>query len=225
MTAGSATREVAVPSLPPALPHFAHIRRAWDAELNAPVARLLPGEYYVTRHDELIFTVLGSCVSACVRECKLGIGGMNHFMLPLDRSGGATAWVDGLESSSTRYGNVAMERLVNGILQLGGQRANLEFKVIGGGKVLDMALDVGARNASFVRDYLQTEDFLISAEDLGGTFARKVYYSPTTGKVRVKRLTQTVNNAVFERERDLAPTKAQVESGSVELFPQRSSKQ
>lgn len=206
------------PQMPPALPQFAHIRRTWDAELGVPVAKLLPGEYYVTCKDEVIFTVLGSCVSACVRERRLGIGGMNHFMLPLDRSNGKSAWTDVDASSATRYGNVAMERLINDILKLGGQRANLEFKVIGGGKVLDMALDVGAGNAAFVRDYLQTEGFIVSAEDLGDRFARKVYYSPMTGKVRVKRLTSTVNRAVFEREQQLAPTKAQVESGSVELF-------
>ncbi len=203
--------------LPPALPHFEHIRRAWDAEMGMPVAKLLPGDYYVTRQNEAIFTVLGSCVSACVRERKLGIGGMNHFMLPIDRSGGTSGWGD-QASSATRYGNVAMERLVNDIMALGGQRANLEFKVIGGGKVLDMALDVGGRNSQFVRDYLKTEGFLISAEDLGDKFARKLYYIPATGKVRVKRLVSTVNRAVFEREQESAPSAAQVTYGSVELF-------
>jgi chemotaxis protein CheD len=206
------------PQLPPALPHFEHIRRAWDADLGVPVAKLLPGEYYVTRYDEAIFTVLGSCVSACVRERKLKIGGMNHFMLPLDHSGGTSAWAENLVSSATRYGNVAMERLINDIMRLGGQRENLEFKVIGGGKVLDMTLDVGGRNAQFVRDYLKTEGFAITAEDLGDTFARKLYYRPATGKLRVKRLTSTVNRAVFEREREFEPTNAQVEFGSVELF-------
>ncbi|MGA2342632.1 MAG: chemoreceptor glutamine deamidase CheD [Steroidobacteraceae bacterium] len=212
----SAAFRDATAQLPPALPHFGHIRRTWDADMGMSVAKLLPGEYYVTRHSEAIFTVLGSCVSACVRDRKLGIGGMNHFMLPLDRSGGTTAWSDGLVSSATRYGNVAMERLINDIMNLGGQRANLEFKVIGGGKVLDMSLDVGARNAEFVREYLKTEGFAITAEDLGDCFARKLFYSPSTGKVRVKRLTSTVNRAVFEREREFEPT--QVESGSVELF-------
>jgi chemotaxis protein CheD len=206
------------PQLPPALPNFEHIRRTWDVDLGLPVAKLLPGDYYVTRYNEAIFTVLGSCVSACVRERKLGIGGMNHFMLPLDQSGGTSAWAENLVSSATRYGNVAMERLINDIMRLGGQRANLEFKVIGGGKVLDMALDVGARNAQFIRDYLKTEGFLITAEDLGDCFARKLYYNPTTGKLRVKRLTATVNRAVFERERQFEPTTSEVESGSVELF-------
>jgi len=193
--------------LPPALPQFAHIRRAWDPELGVVVAKLLPGEYYVTRHAEMIFTVLGSCVSACVRDRQLGVGGMNHFMLPIDRSSGTSGWAQTVVNSAARYGNVAMECLVKDILALGGQRANLEFKVVGGGKVLDLALDVGARNAHFVRDYLKLEGFDISAEDLGDSFARKVYYSPTTGNMRVKRLTATVNRAVFQRECDFAPTK------------------
>jgi len=86
------------------------------------------------------------------------------------------------------------------ILKLGGQRQNLEFKVIGGGKVLDMTLDVGSENSQFVRDYLRREGFAIAAEDLGDDFARKLYYSPRSGKVRVKRLPSTVNRIVFERE-------------------------
>jgi len=196
--------------LPPSLPQFAHIRRTWDLQLGVPVARLLPGEYYVTRHDELIFTVLGSCVSACVRERKLGIGGMNHFMLPLDSSGGTGAWSDKLASSATRYGQVAMQRLVDDILNLGGKRENLEFKVIGGAQVLAVSLDVGARNAQFVRGYLKNEGFPISAEDLGDCFARKLFYSPMSGKVRVKRLTATVNRTVFERERDFKPADAAI---------------
>jgi chemotaxis protein CheD len=215
---GTATLAVLDRRLPPALPQFGHIRRAWDAEMGVPVAKLLPGDYYVTRHDEAIFTVLGSCVSACVRECKLGIGGMNHFMLPLDESGGTSAWAENIVSSATRYGNVAMEHLINDIMSLGGQRSNLEFKVIGGGKVLDMALDVGGRNAQFVRDYLKAEGFLIAAEDLGDSFARKLYYSPATGKVRVKRLVSSVNRLVFAREREAVPAAAKVGFGSVELF-------
>lgn len=195
--------EAAAALLAPAPARFAHIRRAWDANFQRPLAKLLPGEYYVTCEDEVIFTVLGSCVSACVRDRKLGIGGMNHFMLPLDRSGGGH-WGECAYSSATRYGNVAMDRLVADILDLGGQRENLEFKVMGGGNVLDMALDVGGHNVQFVRDYLKREGFQIAAEDLGDNFARKLYYSPWSGKVRVKRLTATLNRAVFDREQSLA---------------------
>jgi chemotaxis protein CheD len=203
--AGAMRSAAGDPAPPPALPQFSHIRRSWDAQLGTTVAKLLPGEYYVTRHDELIFTTLGSCVSACVRDVKLGVGGMNHFMLPLSNASATGAWGPDMVSSATRYGNVAMERLINDILRVGGQRANLEFKLMGGGKVLDIALDVGACNIDFVRQFLKAEGFLISAEDLGDVFARKVYYSPATGKVRAKRLTANVNRAVFEREQDSAP--------------------
>lgn len=217
--AGALRSAAGEPAPQPALPQFSHIRRSWDAKLGAIVAKLMPGEYYVTRHDELIFTTLGSCVSACVRDVKLGVGGMNHFMLPLAGNSSTNQWGSSeIVSTATRYGNVAMERLINDILKIGGQRANLEFKLMGGGKVLDIALDVGACNVKFIRDYLKTEGFPIAAEDLGDVFARKVYYSPSTGKLRAKRLTATVNRAVFERERDTAPTRTQLESGSVELF-------
>ena len=213
MTPGLAANASAPPALPPAAPQFAHIRRAWDPTLERPLAKLLPGEYYVTTHDEIIFTVLGSCVSACVRDRKLGIGGMNHFMLPLDRSGGTSNWGEGIVSSATRYGNVAMDRLISDILSLGGHREDLEFKVMGGGKVLDMALDVGGHNVQFVRDYMKREGFLITAEDLGDDFARKLYYSPKDGKARVKRLTATVNRVVFDREQTSTPERPGSEKG------------
>jgi chemotaxis protein CheD len=194
----------AVPLLTLAPARFAHIRRAWDPNFERPLAKLLPGEYYVTAHDEVIFTVLGSCVSACVRDRKRGIGGMNHFMLPSNRSDGGTLWGDCQSTSATRYGNVAMDLLVRDILDLGGKREDLEFKVMGGGNLLDMDLDVGGQNVQFVRDYLKRHGFEIAAQDLGENFARKLFYSPKSGKARVKRLTATVNRVVFEREQSLA---------------------
>ena len=195
---------VPAPVITPAPARFAHIRRAWDPNFQRPLAKLLPGEYYVTGHDEVIFTVLGSCVSACVRDRKRGIGGMNHFMLPTNRSDSGPAWGDCESTSATRYGNVAMDLLVRDILDLGGKREDLEFKVMGGGNVLDMDLDVGGQNVQFVRDYLKRHGFEIAAEDLGENFARKLFYSPKSGKARVKRLTATVNRVVFEREQSLA---------------------
>jgi chemotaxis protein CheD len=209
----------AVRTQPSALPQFQHIRRYWDPQSEVHAAKLLPGEYYVTTHGEMICTVLGSCVSACVRDRVLGIGGMNHFMLPLDRSKGESAWSDAA-SAATRYGNVAMEHLINDLLKLGARRANLEFKLVGGGKVLAAMTDVGAANIEFVRCYVRTEGFMVAAEDLGDVYPRKVHYFPGTGKVRVKKLLSMRNDTIFERERqylrvlDTTAPKA----GDVELF-------
>jgi hypothetical protein len=64
---------------------FGHIQRRFDARVNGVVATLLPGDYYVAIEGEMISTVLGSCVSACIRDRRMGFGGMNHFMQTLGK--------------------------------------------------------------------------------------------------------------------------------------------
>jgi len=204
--------------LPAALPQFGHIRRYWDPQHERFAAKLLPGEYYVTLCGEMICTVLGSCVSACVRDRTTGIGGMNHFMLPLDRSRGESPWADAT-SAATRYGNVAMEQLINDLLKAGAKRTNLEFKLVGGGRVLAAMTDVGAGNIDFVRNYMRTEGFTVAGEDLGDVYPRKVHFYPETGRVRVKKLLSTRNDTIFARERSyLQQVSAAPLAGDIELF-------
>jgi chemotaxis protein CheD len=203
----------------PALPQFAHVQRYWDQAHTCFVARVLPGEFYVTTHSEAVSTVLGSCVSACIRDTRINVGGMNHFMLPLDASKGASAWGEAA-SSATRYGNVAMERLVNEILKLGGRRENLEIKLVGGGHVLaEMQTDIGARNIDFVRQFIQNEGYSIAGEDLGDCFPRRVIYFPQSGRMRVRKLDSRRDETLAAQERaylkqlDTTPIE-----GEVELF-------
>jgi chemotaxis protein CheD len=94
---------------PETLPGFKHIHRIWDRQNDRWAARILPGEYFVTRSDEIITTVLGSCISACIRDPGLRIGGMNHFMLPEDITRGSSAWLGPTAGLATRYGSFAME--------------------------------------------------------------------------------------------------------------------
>ena len=203
----------------PTLPQFEHISRHWDSEHSIFTARLLPGEYYVTRHAEMISTVLGSCVSACIRDSRLGYGGMNHFMLPLDGSLGQSAW-GSATSAATRFGNVAMERLINDILKLGGRRENLEIKLVGGGRVLaEMTTDIGARNIAFVREYVAAEGFKVLGEDLGDVFPRKVLYFPQTGRIRVRKLSSGRDETLAARERQyLQQLDSKPVENEVELF-------
>ena len=204
---------------PPALPQFSHVSRYWDSHHKCFAARLLPGEYYVTTTHEMIATVLGSCVSACIRDTRIGVGGMNHFMLPLDASQGTSAW-GAAASAATRYGNVAMERLINDILKLGGRRENLEIKLTGGGRVLAaMSTDIGARNIEFVRQYVRDEGFNVVGEDLGDIFPRKVVYFPDTGRIRVKRFSAATDQSLADRERNyLNELDSKPIGGDVELF-------
>jgi chemotaxis protein CheD len=203
----------------PALVQFGHIIRYWDQEHMCFTARLLPGEYYVTRHAEVVTTVLGSCVSACVRDTRLQIGGMNHFMLPLDGSNGESAW-GSAASAATRYGNVAMERLINDILKLGGRREDLEIKLVGGGHVLaEMSTDIGARNIDFVREYMHEEGFEVAVEDLGDNYPRRVVYFPQTGRMRVRKLTTPRDQGLVAQEREyLKKLGNSPVDGEIELF-------
>ena len=187
----------------------------YDRTFDRDAAKILPGEYYFTAKDMMIVTVLGSCVSACLRDRVSGVGGMNHFMLP---DGGDS---DSPVSASMRYGTYAMEVLINELLKAGARRENLEAKVFGGGNVLRgfVAINVGGRNAQFVRDYLHAENIRIIAEDLNDIHPRKVYFFPRTGKVLVKKLKQLNNNTLVNREQDYAERlQTGVVAGSVDLF-------
>ncbi|WP_312519799.1 chemoreceptor glutamine deamidase CheD [Massilia sp.] len=187
-----------------------------DRVFNVDAAKILPGEYYYTAKDMLISTVLGSCVSACIRDRITGLGGMNHFMLP-----------DGAEASnspvsaSMRYGSFAMEVLINDLLKAGARREHLEAKVFGGGAVLRgfTAMNVGERNAAFVMQFLKTERIPVLAQDLNDVYPRKVYFFPRTGKVLVKKLMQTQNDTLAQRELDYAKRlKVQPVGGAIDLF-------
>jgi len=182
------------------LPGFEHINRYWDKAHNTQAAKILPGEYYVTINDELVTTVLGSCVSACLRDKRLGVGGMNHFMLPISEDGSGWNGASDEASTATRYGNFAMEHMINEILKHGGQKRNLEAKIFGGGRIMQNLSDVGARNIEFVRDYLKVEGIPILGEDVSDIHPRKVVYFPRSGRALVKRIKHLHNDTVARRE-------------------------
>ncbi|TAJ79867.1 MAG: chemoreceptor glutamine deamidase CheD [Gallionellaceae bacterium] len=205
------------PRPPLALPGFEHIKRAWHDSFEAYSARLNPGEYYVTKNAEGIYTTLGSCISACIRDRVSGIGGMNHFMLPVSTGDGG--WKAAGLGASTRYGNFAMEHLINEIMKNGGSRQNLEVKLFGGGRIIANMTDVGMRNIEFARDYVKTEGLRVTSEDVGDVFPRMVVYFPATGKVRVKRLRSLHNNTIAEQETKYLHTiEEKPVSGEIELF-------
>ena len=187
----------------------------FDRVLDMQATKLLPGEYYVTQEERVLVTVLGSCVSACLRDATNGIGGMNHFMLP------ESATDAGHLGTAARYGVHAMELLINNLLKMGARRQHFEAKVFGGGNVMRSLnhANVGHRNAEFVIDYLANEKIRVAARDLEDVFPRKVYFYPHTGVVRVKKLRELANETVFAREVDYGSRiKTQDKGGEVELF-------
>jgi chemotaxis protein CheD len=204
---------------PEVLAGFEHINRYWDARHDIYAAKILPGEFYVSMHGELITTVLGSCVSACVRDPETGIGGMNHFMLPDNQNRNSAQWENTPVNVQTRYGNIAMERLINVVLASGCKRENIEIKLFGGGKVLNLSADIGGKNVDFVKRYLITEGLTVKSEDVGGYCPRKVQYFPLTGRVRVKKLNSMHNTTLSERERKYQESlKKDGVEGKIDLF-------
>jgi len=203
------------------LPEFVHVNHYWDSQRSKVVAKILPGEFYMTKRDIVIATTLGSCVSACIWDCKIGIGGMNHFMLPLtDKEAHEVDWGQrGMASDATRYGNFAMEHLINNILKNGGRKVNLRAKVFGGGKVLKKMSDVGERNIEFVEHYLEEENIPIVGADLGSYYPRKIVFEPSTGKAFVKTIDNLHNDTIVKREKDYRSSIEHAPiDGDIELF-------
>lgn len=186
----------------------------YDARLQTRVHKLLPGTFHVATADELISTLLGSCVAACIYDPLRGVGGMNHFLLPdAGKDEGASAPA----SASNRYGVFAMESLINALLARGASRGRLRIKLFGGGRILTHMSDVGRRNIDFVRRFIDMEGLQITAEDLGGDQPRKILMYPATGRVRVKKLPVIGAHTIAVREtRYLQQVDAP--KGSVELF-------
>lgn len=161
----------------------------FDAHFQKNIVTIHPGEFYATGDDVLIATVLGSCISIALHDIHLNIGGMNHFMLPESKLQKVV-----LDEDKGRFGNYAVELLLNDLYSKGSQKRNLQAKVFGGGNVLDdgggRANMTGMNNISFALAFLETEHIPIQVNDTGGIFPRKIYFNPLTAKVYLKRIKQ-----------------------------------
>jgi len=177
------------------------------------IIHVAAGEYKQTYHQNyLLSTILGSCVTACIRNPDTGYGGMNHFMLPANTNGST------ITNNSLRYGSFAMESLINEVLSRGCSRENLEIKVFGGANIIGHS-NVGSKNADFVEEFLHNEGYTIAARDLRGDCARRIIYSPYTGRVNMLVLNRHHDKGVFEEEKKYKKTldKQPVE-GTIDLF-------
>ncbi len=152
---------------------------------------LLPGNIFAHRDEYTVTTVLGSCVSVCLWDQKTGIGGINHYMLPLWNG-------DGL--ASPRYGNIAIAKLIDKMLDLGAERDRLRAKVFGGGDVLKVTsafMNIGARNVVLAQDLLRDEKIPVISSDTGGRNGRKLVFNTRTGVVLVKLLKKQIDDIVI----------------------------
>jgi chemotaxis protein CheD len=149
-------------------------------ETASPTAYVYPGQLNVTRGPGVLVTILGSCVAVCLHDAHLGLGGMNHYLLP---TRGAEADQPG------RYGPSAIDRLMAAMLARGASRDRLVAHVIGGASVLAAYTDaehLGLRNATVAQEVLAAHGVPVAGLDIGGTRGRKVQFSPHDGQVAVR---------------------------------------
>jgi chemotaxis protein CheD len=149
---------------------------------------LLAGNIFVSTEPHVITTVLGSCVSVCLWDSVLHIGGMNHFMLPL--------W-NGEGLASPKYGNIAVTKLLERLLDHGSHRRNLRAKIFGGGVVLKVTnpfMNIGERNIRLAEDMLREEGIPVVSSDTGGKTGRKILFNTESGVVLLKKLAQPIDD-------------------------------
>ncbi|MBN2892539.1 MAG: chemotaxis protein CheD [Bacteroidales bacterium] len=150
---------------------------------------LYPGQLVVFKEPSNIMTILGSCVAVCLWDIKLRFGGMNHYLLPLWK-------VQGLRTP--KFGNVAIEILIEEMLKNGSSSKNLVAKVFGGAKVLntsdDSLFNIGKKNSEIAFDLLQQYNINVTAESIGGINGRKILFNTNTGEVLMKIIDKTFVN-------------------------------
>lgn len=192
--------------------------RFFDASKKQWFVRVTQGNYFITGEEDVVLdTILGSCVAACIRDPILGIGGMNHFLLPdaenIDLNVGS-----GQAHLAMRYGNYAMELLVNELLKRGARRNRLEVKLFGGANVVKGIRGIGHKNADFVEKYAKAESLNVVSQHLRGFEARKVHFMPKSGRARMMLITDDRQAVVFRQEAAKSIRVEATPSGDVELF-------
>ena len=148
---------------------------------------LYPSSLYVSKEPYVIKTILGSCVAICIWDKKLKFGGMNHYMLP--------NW-NGNDLASPKYGNIAIDKLIERMFYLGSNRNDLVAKIFGGGELLEArtgnSMLIGERNIRVARLMLEERNIPIVASSTGGKRGRKIIFFNDSGEVRHKFLEKKV---------------------------------
>jgi chemotaxis protein CheD len=161
-----------------------------------------PGEFYVSDADEVIGTLLGSCVAVCLIDHRKSIAGMNHFMLP-----GRITANDIFKDDSAKYGITAIHRLIEAMVERGASKKDIEAKIFGGGHVLDLPgkNTIPFDNIRLARMMLEFEDIHIQMSDVGENYTRKVLLDVQSGRAFLKRSTrQDVYQEIIRKEAEYA---------------------
>ena len=141
---------------------------------------LYPAAMFASRTPHMVTTILGSCVAVCLYDPVAKVGGINHYMLPL--------W-NGQGLASPKYGNIAIEKLVDKMVSLGCTRNNLQAKIFGVGEVIETHItqfNIGARNIKLAYEALEELKIPILGQSVGGKLGRKILFNTESFEVKQK---------------------------------------
>jgi chemotaxis protein CheD len=166
------------------------LERAAERSESLPVAGdelanvyLFPGRIFASAEPVVVSTILGSCVAVCLWDPEAGIGGINHFLLPANPAHG---------SSDLRYGNTAMMRLLEAMLDRGATTRRLVAKIVGGASVLEAfsasRRSIGEQNVIVAREFLKRIEIHIAGDQTGGRRGRKLLFHTGNGSAYVKEI-------------------------------------
>lgn len=157
-----------------------------------PVKVIHAGEWHVSNSDEMILTILGSCVAVCIHDPVNRVSGMNHFMLP-----GHISDPDIPRDKTARYGITAMKILLKNLTGLGADRSSMRAMIFGGGAMLappagyaGLGEPLPNLNVRIAKLFLEMEDIQLDQSDTGGTFSRKIMMDVRSGKVFMRKKTR-----------------------------------
>jgi len=140
---------------------------------------LFPSALFAERTPHHVQTILGSCVAVCLFDRYLRFGGINHYMMP---------WWNGKDMPSPKYGDIAIERLIEKMIGHGSMKQNLVAKIFGGANqhAFRGGFDIGERNVSIARDLISKHGIILIGENVGGDLGRKIVFHTETGQVFMK---------------------------------------
>lgn len=141
---------------------------------------LLSCEIFVGIVPTEVITVLGSCISVCLWDTKLNIGGINHYMLPLWNGNGL---------ASSKYGDIAIIKLIEKMKEFGCEQKNIVSKIFGGASVVEnkiVNISIGENNILIAQNLLKKHHIPIVASSVKGTKGRKIRYNTNTSEVLMK---------------------------------------
>jgi len=150
---------------------------------DAPSVYLFPGRLFTSSQPALVSTILGSCVAVCFWDPEAAVGGINHFLLPLNPA---------RDGADVRYGNTAMTRLLDSMLERGAATRRLVAKIVGGATVLEAfsgaRRSIGDQNIAVAREFLRRLDIRITGDQTGGRRGRKLLFHTGNGSACVREI-------------------------------------